>query len=142
MLFVFSAGNSGEYCLTSEYKTCSFVPCCLTVNGLLGVQDSEAYIWVGSLTDDGSRISRIQRHSAGDMGADFIVAHDDVLSAGDTAGTSFGSARIRCSGLDTAQISWLSGFQLKQLLLSTAQDIGEPGIDPIFGHGKLDPAMH
>jgi hypothetical protein len=24
------------------------------------------------------------------------------------------------------------------LLLSTAEDMGEPGVDTIFGHGKLD----
>ena len=32
----------------------------------------------------------------------------------------------------------LSGFQLKSLLLETATDMGEAGVDEIYGHGKLD----
>jgi len=138
MLFVFSAGNSGEYCPDKRIQECSFYPAVLHRQRALGVQDSEAYIWVGSLTDDGTELAAYS-HSAGDMGADFIVAHDDVLSAGDLAGTSFAAPRVSgAAALIRHKFPGLDGFQLKQLLLSTAQDIGEPGIDPIFGHGKLD----
>ncbi|MGB1464047.1 MAG: S8 family serine peptidase, partial [Parvibaculales bacterium] len=60
-------------------------------------------------------------------------------SAGDLAGTSFAAPRVSgAAALIRHKFPGLDGFQLKQLLLSTAQDIGEPGIDPIFGHGKLD----
>ena len=138
MLFVFSAGNSGEYCPDKRIQECSFFPAVLHRQRALGVQDSEAYIWVGSLTDDGTELAAYS-HSAGDMGADFIVAHDDVLAAGDLAGTSFAAPRVSgAAALIRHKFPGLDGFQLKQLLLSTAQDIGEPGIDPIFGHGKLD----
>jgi len=138
MLFVFSAGNSGEYCPDKRIQECSFYPAVLHRQRALGVQDSEAYIWVGSLSDDGTELAAYS-HSAGDMGADFIVAHDDVLSAGDLAGTSFAAPRVSgAAALIRHKFPGLDGFQLKQLLLSTAQDIGEPGIDPIFGHGKLD----
>ena len=138
MLFVFSAGNSGEYCPDKRIQECSFYPAVLHRQRALGVQDSEAYIWVGSLSDDGTELAAYS-HSAGDMGADFIVAHDDVLSAGDLAGTSFAAPRVSgAAALVRHKFPGLDGFQLKDLLLSTAQDIGEPGIDPIFGHGKLD----
>lgn len=138
MLFVFSAGNSGEYCPDKRIQECSFYPAVLHRQRALGVEDSEAYIWVGALTDDGTALAEYS-HSAGDMGADFIVAHDDVLSAGDLAGTSFAAPRVSgAAALIRHKFPGLDGFQLKQLLLSTAQDIGEPGVDPIFGHGKLD----
>ena len=138
MLFVFSAGNSGTYCSDKRIQECSFYPAVVHRQRALGVEDSEAYIWVGSLTDDGTALADYS-HSAGDMGEDFIVAHDDVLSSGDMAGTSFAAPRVSgAAALIRHKFPGLSGFQLKELLLSTAEDIGDPGTDAIFGRGKLD----
>ena len=138
MLFVFSAGNSGTYCPDKRIQECSFYPAVVHRQRALGVQDSEAYIWVGSLNDAGTALADYS-HSAGDMGEDFIVAHDDVLSAGDLAGTSFAAPRVSgAAALIRHKFPGLDGFQLKELLLSTAEDIGEPGTDPIYGRGKLD----
>jgi subtilisin family serine protease len=73
------------------------------------------------------------------MGNDFIVAHDDVLAANDGAGTSHAAPRVTgAAALIRHKFPGLSGMQLKDLLLSTAEDIGEPGVDTIYGHGKLD----
>jgi subtilisin family serine protease len=103
-----------------------------------GWQEQEAYIWVGALTDDGTELAGYS-HSAGEMGRDFIVAHDDILSAGDGAGTSHAAPRVTgAAALIRHKFPGLSGMQLKDLLLSTAEDMGEPGVDTIFGHGKLD----
>ena len=73
------------------------------------------------------------------MKNDFIVAHDDVLSAGDAAGTSFAAPRVTgAAALVRHKFPFLDGRQLKTLLLETATDIGAAGIDEVFGHGKLD----
>ena len=138
MLFVFSAGNSGTYCPDKRIQECSFYPAVLHRQRALGTQDEEAYIWVGSLTDDGTALADYS-HSAGDMGNDFIVAHDDVLAANDGTGTSYAAPRVTgAAALIRHKFPGLSGMQLKDLLLSTAEDIGEPGVDTIYGHGKLD----
>lgn len=138
MLFIFSAGNSGNYCPDKRIQECSFYPAIVHRVRALGDEDTEAYLWVGSLTDDGTELAGYS-HSAGDMGADFMVAHDDVLSAGDSAGTSFAAPRVAgAAAIIRHKFPGLDGFQLKSLLLSTATDIGEPGVDEIFGSGKLD----
>ena len=138
MLFVFSAGNSGAYCPDKRIHECSFYPAVLHRQRAAGWQEQEAYIWVGTLTDDGTELAGYS-HSAGEMGSDFIVAHDDILSAGDGAGTSHAAPRVTgAAALIRHKFPGLSGMQLKELLLSTAEDMGEPGVDTIFGHGKLD----
>ena len=138
MLFIFSAGNSGTYCADKRIQECSFYPAVLHRQRALGTQDQEAYIWVGSLTDDGTELADYS-HSAGDMGSDFMVAHDDILAAGDGAGTSYAAPRVTgAAALIRHKFPGLSGMQLKDLLLSTAEDIGEAGVDAVFGHGKLD----
>ena len=91
----------------------------------LGVQDSEQYIWVGSLNDAGTALADYS-HSAGDMGEDFIVAHDDVLSAGDLAGTSFAAPRNLGAAAHTAQVSWSRRLPVKRIAIVGAEDIGEP----------------
>jgi subtilisin family serine protease len=138
MLFIFSAGNSGTYCPDKRIQECSFYPAIINQLRALGEEDSEAYIWVGSLTDDGTALADYS-HSAGDMGADFIVAHDDILAAGDGAGTSFAAPRVAgAAAIIRHKFPGLDGFQLKNLLLTTATDIGDPGVDEIYGHGKLN----
>lgn len=138
MLFIFSAGNSGTYCPDKRIQECSFYPAVLHRQRALGETDQEAYIWVGSLTDDGTALADYS-HSAGDMGNDFMVAHDDVLSAGDAAGTSFAAPRVAgAAALIRHKFPGLDGFQLKNLLLTTATDIGDPGVDTVYGYGKLN----
>ncbi len=138
MLFIFSAGNSGNYCPDKRIQECSFYPAIVHRVRALGDEDTEAYLWVGSLTDDGTALADYS-HSAGDMGADFIVAHDDVLFAGDLAGTSFAAPRVAgAAALIRHKFPGLDGFQLKSLLLSTATDIGDEGVDEIYGSGKLN----
>ena len=55
------------------------------------------------------------------------------------AGTSSAAAQV--SGLAALILSkWpqLSGVEAGQVILSTARDIGEPGVDAVFGHGLID----
>ena len=55
------------------------------------------------------------------------------------SGTS--SATPQVSGLAALILSkWpqLTGIEAGQVILNTARDIGEPGVDPVFGHGLID----
>lgn len=138
VLFIFAAGNSGDVCPDRRIQECTFRAAVLHGQRAAGVADSEAYIWVGALTDDGTGLTSYS-HSAGDMANDFMVAHDDVLAQGDGAGTSFAAPRVAgAAALVRQKFPLLDGMELKALLLHTAEDIGAPGPDPLFGHGKLD----
>ena len=138
MLFVFSAGNSGALCPDRRIQECSFDAAVVYRQRANGLADKDAVIWVGALNDAGTDIATYS-HTAGDMKNDFIVAHDDVLSAGDAAGTSFAAPRVTgAAALVRHKFPFLDGRQLKTLLLETATDIGAAGIDEVFGHGKLD----
>ena len=138
MLFIFAAGNSGDLCPDRRIHECTFRAAVLQGQRAAGVIDSEAYIWVGSLTDDGTALTSYS-HSAGEMANDFMVAHDDVLAQGDGAGTSFAAPRVAgAAALVRQKFPRLDGMELKALLLHTAEDMGEPGPDPVYGHGKLD----
>jgi subtilisin family serine protease len=138
MLFVFSAGNSGELCPDRRIQECSFDAAVVYQQRANGLADKDAMIWVGSLNDAGTDIAPYS-HTAGDMKNDFIVAHDDVLAPGDGAGTSFAAPRVTgAAALVRHKFPFLNGTQLKDLLLGTATDIGAAGIDEVYGHGKLD----
>lgn len=138
MLFIFAAGNSGDYCPDRRIHACTFRAAVLHGQRAAGETDQEAYIWVGSLTDDGTGLTSYS-HSAGEMMNDFIVAHDDVLAKGDGAGTSYAAPRVAgAAAIVRHKFPNLDGMQLKALLLHTAEDMGETGPDEVFGHGKLD----
>lgn len=138
MLFIFAAGNSGAHCPDKRVHICSFRAAVVHGHRAAGVRDTEAYIWVGSLTDDGTALADYS-HSAGDMANDFIVAHDDVLAQGDASGTSFAAPRVAgAAALVRHKFPLLNGMELKSLLLNTATDMGTPGPDAVFGHGRLD----
>ena len=138
MLFIFAAGNSGRHCPDRRIHECSFNAA--VTHGLRqrGVADREAMIWVGALNDEGTDLADYS-HSAGLMANDFLVAHDNVLAEGDSAGTSYAAPRVAgAAALVRHKFPQLTGMQIKEILLDTARDLGADGPDPIFGHGALD----
>ena len=138
MLFVFAAGNGGRFCPDRRVHACTFRAAVTYELRQKGQEDTDAMIWVGSLTDSGGRLTSYSL-TAGEMKHDFIVAHNDVLSKGDGSGTSYAAPRVSGAAATIRQkFPRLSGFQLKSLLLETATDMGEAGVDEIYGHGKLD----
>lgn len=138
MLFIFAAGNSGNYCPDKRIQACTFGAAVLYQQRQNGDEDKDAVMWVGSLNDAGTALAGYS-HSAGDMANDFMVAHDDVLSPGDAAGTSFAAPRVAgAAALVRQKFPLLDGQELKSLLLNTATDMGAAGPDPIYGKGKLD----
>ena len=138
ILFIFAAGNSGNYCPDKRIHECTFGAAVLHQQRANGKEDKDAVMWVGSLTDDGTALAGYS-HSAGEMANDFMVAHDDVLTKGDLAGTGFAAPRVTgAAALVRQKFPLLDGQELKSLLLNTATDMGAAGPDPIFGMGKLD----
>ena len=145
MLFVHSAGNSGEICTTGLHK------CRISAAALLELRKTvpdagDRIIYVGSLADDDdltddTKSSTLAAYSikAGELKNDYIVAHDDVWKEGDAGGTSFATPRVAgAAALVRHKFPNLNAPQLKQVLLQTADDIGATGTDEVFGYGRLN----
>ena len=70
---------------------------------------------------------------------DFLVAHDDVLSLGDGAGTSYAAPRVTgAAALLRHKFPNLNAENIKKVLLETASDLGEIGPDRVYGYGLLN----
>ena len=68
----------------------------------------------------------------------FIVAPDDNRPASFT-GTSFAAPRVSGALAVLAQkCPTLTSEQLVFILMMTARDLGDPGVDEIYGHGLID----
>lgn len=148
MLFVFAAGNNGQDC-SGGIPECNLLAATIdTLRQDDGVTDAgERVLFVGSLSD-ASRISRFgsftpvladYSHPAGTMVNDYIVAHDDISFYGDGSGTSFAAPRVAAAAaLVRQKFPSLNGPRLKHVLVATADDLGAPGPDPVFGSGRLN----
>jgi hypothetical protein len=138
MLFIYASGNSGQYCGSTRLENCNYFAS--IVDGLrnLGYAGGSRLMWVGSLSDGTNTIAPYSIQ-AGNLKNDFIVAHDDILTLGDAAGTSFAAPRVSATAaLLRHKFPNLNGSQIKQVLLQTATDIGASGVDDIYGYGKLN----
>jgi len=78
----------------------------------------------------------------------FLVAPGELLLVSDgqggvtrASGTSFAAPLVSgAAALVKGWWYWLDGSEVADVLLMSAQDLGEPGTDPIFGRGLLDVA--
>ena len=137
-LIIYAAGNSGNFCPGKRLEDCDWKGAEIDQLKDAGKTAGELIIFVGSL-DDGVNTMAGYSIIAGDLMNDFIVAHDDVLSAGDKNGTSYASPRVAgAAALVRHKFPNLASAQLKQVLLQTATDLGATGVDSTFGHGKLN----
>jgi len=54
-------------------------------------------------------------------------------------GSSFAAPRVTAAAVKVKEkFPWMTGHELKQTILTTAKDLGQPGVDTIFGWGLLD----
>ena len=137
-LIVYAAGNSGLKCSGKKLEYCTvqgaYTNAVREAGGTMGVNS----IFAGSLTDGSNNIASYSI-IAGKLKDDFIVAHDDIISSGDAAGTSFSAPRVTAAAaLVRHKFPNLTSPQLKQVLLQTAEDLGVAGVDETYGHGKLN----
>ena len=64
---------------------------------------------------------------------------DCELSGCSAYGSSFAAPRVTAVAVKVKEkFPWMTGHEIKQTILTTAKDIGEPGVDGIFGWGFLD----
>ncbi|CAI8216945.1 MAG: Serotype-specific antigen 1 [Alphaproteobacteria bacterium] len=150
MLFIYSAGNHAEKCFLPGATPSDFFHfdkslsgCSIEGKALLKLRETEKdagdrAIFVGALDDNTTTLARYSL-SAGALKNDFIVAHDDIYRAHDGRGTSFAAPRVAgAAALVRHKFPSLNGPNLKQVMLRSADDLGEKGPDEIYGHGKLN----
>ena len=136
-LIIYAAGNSGYYCASKRSEYCTLEQAEIKALRDAGKTAGEKTIFVGALADGSDTIANYSI-IAGDLKHDFIVAHDDVVTSGDGAGTSFAAPRVTgAAALVRHKFPNLTASQLKQVLLQTATDLGAEGVDEIYGYGKL-----
>lgn len=137
-LYIFAGGNAGQYCPSRRIENCNWVAAVTDKLRENGYEGGTRIIFVGSLDDNSNTLAGYSYY-AGDLKNDFIVAHDDVFSPGDAAGTSFAAPRVAgAAALVKQKFPNLTSAQLKQVILQTADDLGTPGVDAVYGHGKLN----
>jgi hypothetical protein len=137
-LYILAGGNAGQYCPTRRIENCNWIAAVTDKLRNSGYAGGTRLIFVGSLEDSSNNLADYSYY-AGNLQGDFIVAHDDVFSPGDAAGTSFAAPRVAgVAALVKQKFPNLSSAQIKQVLLQTADDLGATGVDEVFGHGKIN----
>jgi subtilisin family serine protease len=138
-LYIYAAGNGAEYCDSQRIEDCNYLAGVTDGIRNSGYEDyGDRLIFVGALADN-SDLMASYSYQAGNLKYDFIVAHDDVLTLGDAAGTSFAAPRVTgAAALVKHKFPNLTSAHLKQVLLQTATDIGVAGVDEVYGYGKLN----
>ena len=88
--------------------------------------------WILSHDSDGHSVRAGAARNA------FLVAADDNRPTTFT-GTSFAAPRVTGAAAVLSQMCpTLTPEQIGYLLLRSARDLGEPGVDPVYGYGLLD----
>ncbi len=139
MLFIYAAGNSAQNCGSSSLESCNYFASVFKGLKDRGVSNPTSRVmWVGSVVDGGTNMTNYSLQ-AGNMGEDFMVANDDILTSGDADGTSFAAPRVAgAAALLRHKFPNLNGSALKQVLLQTATDLGAAGVDNVYGYGLLN----
>lgn len=147
MTVVVAAGNSGKSCLpdATGAVSCSFPAAIPAVAGMDDILDAEGgFLSVGAVDKNGNMPSWSNR--AGVMKDWYLVAPGvgitSTSSDGGTevkSGTSMAAPHVSgAAALLMEKFPNLSGNEIAEILLVTAEDLGAPGVDEIYGHGLLD----
>lgn len=148
---IFAAGNQGTKCTYNgtSYSGCNF-PGALPLIYPELLQKTGAWIVVGSVDKNGNMSS--YSNTAGLQKDFFMVAPGGNVSTaemiyttkpgetyGYTYGTSFAAPMVTGAFALLAQkYPFLTGAQIRDILFSTATDLGTSGVDDVFGHGALN----
>ena len=63
---------------------------------------------------------------------------NDYITVFAEGGTSFAAPKVTGAAALVVQKFNTSAANTKRILLTTADDLGAPGVDPVFGHGALN----
>ena len=95
-------------------------------------------LWVGSY-DSATETLASYSFSAGDNAKYYYILADGNSLIDASQGTSFAAPRVTGVVALTAQkFPNLTASERTRLILETANDLGVPGVDPIYGHGLLN----
>ncbi len=134
VLVVVSAGNESALASTNSIATLASDP---SIAGHV--------IVVGAVDRTGA-LASFSNRAGTDLQDYFLVAPgDDVVTTGlngalfRVSGTSFSAPHVSgAAALLLDLFPDLTGAELADLLLSSARDVGAPGVDDVFGRGALD----
>lgn len=148
---IFAAGNQGTTCTNNgtSFVGCNF-PGALPLIYPELLQQKGAWIVVGSVDKNGNMSS--YSNKAGLQKDFFMVAPGGNISTTEliyttttgggysyTYGTSFAAPMVTGAfALLSQKYPFLTGAQIRDILFSTATDLGTPGVDDIFGQGALN----
>jgi len=103
--------------------------------------DSTNIIYVGEV-DSNDTIPDWSNQAGSAHKNQFIVTSSDAIttaSDGNPSGNSFAAPRVAGVGaLVRQKFPNLTGSQTATVILHTADDLGVPGVDAVYGHGKLN----
>ncbi len=139
-LLVASAGNDGDPDpMVSNIETLDII----NQNNLWA--SGGFYLVAGSLNENGTisdfsdRAGVLQDFYLVAPGEDVAVSSFEFSPFGIGSGTSFASPHIvGAAALLFGQWPQLEAFEVADILLTTATDLGAPGVDAIYGHGLLN----
>ena len=137
-LYVRSAGNLGVSCqrggkcsesslamLNSKLRDSTLIVGALDGDTIAGYSNRAGITKNNFVVDDGTISYKYEKY--GDTGH------------GSTMGTSFSAPRVSGkAAIIKSKFSNLNGAQLANIIKTTADDLGAPGVDNIYGHGKVN----
>ena len=133
-LFVWAAGNT-----TDNGNTTYNAP---TIQAGMPAYISELYKgWIAAIgvKPDGTEYNPHLARAGAAMWWSISANGNCELAGCSTYGSSFAAPRVTAAAVKVKEkYSWMTGHELKQTILTTAKDLGQPGVDTIFGWGLLD----
>ncbi|MDU1912306.1 S8 family serine peptidase, partial [Fusobacterium sp.] len=135
-LFIFAAGNTGDFNPTSEALLPKFYP--KAEKGWLAVVGLDPS--TGEIHRGSSRAGETMNWA---ITASFVANAEKVYNGVNYKTTAFGTsfaAPVVAGAAGAIQIKypWMSRDLIKQSLLTTATDLGDPGVDSTYGWGYLN----
>ena len=129
-LLVIAAGNEGENGSCSDLTTCN-------AEALFQIAFNETVLVVGALNDEGTALESYS-NQAGLLQNYFISAPVSNRN-GDLSGTSFAAPYVTgTAALIMDKFDNTDAVTTRQIIFDTADDLGAKGVDPVFGHGRLN----
>ncbi len=139
MLFIFAAGNAAQGCTLGTAECNLYAASIEKLRNDGKTEAGDRVMFVGALTNNSTQLAGYSHAAGEEMKYDYIVAHADIITNRDVAGTSFAAPRVTgAAALVRHKFPNLDGAALKQVLLQTADDLGAPGTDNVFGYGQLN----
>lgn len=146
---VIAAGNAGDI---NNFSSGGAVGCEVEGNRftagscseVITSLDSQNYshldrtIWVGSYDTVQQDLANYS-FSAGSNAMDYFLVADGNSILDNAQGTSYAAPRVTgVTALTVQKFPHLTAHERTRLILETADDLGAPGVDPVFGHGLLN----